>query len=67
MDEGMKVRVSGPDFDGDNFLDERRDDGSLVLRPETSAAAIRKRLGSEPMSAEEFERQLGHLSTDRAG
>jgi len=34
---------------------------------ETSAAAIRKRLGSEPMSAEEFERHFGHLATDRAG
>lgn len=63
----MKVRVSGPDLDGDCFLDERREDGSLVLRPDTRAGAIRKRLGSEPMSAEEFERHFGHLATDGEG
>ncbi len=67
MVAGMKVRVSGPDLDGDYFPDERRDDGSLVLPPETWAAAIRKRLGSEPMSAEEFERHFGHLPSDGEG
>jgi len=67
MDAGMKVRISWPDLDGDYFLDERRDDGSLVLPPDTGAAAIRKRLGSEPMSAEEFERHFGHPPTDGEG
>ncbi len=32
--ETMRVEVSGSDLAGDYVLDERLDDGSLVLRPE---------------------------------
>ncbi len=34
--ETVKVEVSGSDLAGDYVLDERLDDGSLVLRPEHS-------------------------------
>ncbi len=63
----MKVKLSEPEIAGDYVLDERLEDGSLVLRPDTSAAAIRKRLGSEPISDEEFEGCFGHLPTDGEG
>jgi hypothetical protein len=38
-----------------------------VLRPDTSAAAIRQRAGLEQISDEEFERAFGHLKTDGEG
>ena len=63
----MKITLTEPEIAGDYVLDERLEDGSLVLRPDTSAAAIRKRLGSEPISDEEFERHFGHLPTDGEG
>ncbi len=63
----MKITLTEPEVAGDYVLDERLEDGSLVLRPDTSAAAIRKRLGSEPISDEEFERHFGHLPTDGEG
>lgn len=42
----MKVTVSGPSLEGDCPLKERREDATLVLRPDTSMAAIRHRVGS---------------------
>lgn len=36
----MKVTVSGPDLSGDYVVAEQRDDGTLVLRPETSDDVI---------------------------
>jgi len=81
MEEGMKVQIL-PDPDGDYVLGEEREDGSVVLwpdpaikawheghgyNPRTSAAAIRRRLGSEPISDEEFERHFGHLPSDGEG
>jgi len=38
-----------------------------VLRPDTSVTAIRERLGTEPMSAEQFQTSFGDLPTDAEG
>jgi hypothetical protein len=40
----------------------RRIQGSPV--PDTFIAAVRRRLGTEPMTAEEFEQHFGSLPTD---
>jgi hypothetical protein len=40
---------------------------SPVLLPDTSFAAVRQRLGTEPMTAEEFEQHFGNLLTDDEG
>ena len=50
------VTVSGADLDGEYLVDEEMPDGSILIRPNTSAAAMRRRLGVEQMSAEEFRR-----------
>lgn len=55
------------DLNGDYVVDERLGDGRLVIRPDTSAAAIRRRLGLEQISADEFEQHFGHLPTDDEG
>jgi hypothetical protein len=60
------VTLAG-DLNGDYVVDERLDDGRLVIRPDTSAEAINRRLGVEPISAEEFEQHFGHLPTDDEG
>ena len=67
MEQGITVRVSGAGLEGEYVLEERREDGSLVLRPDTSIDAIRRRLDVEPVSDEEFERLFGHLPTDGEG
>jgi hypothetical protein len=67
MEEPVKVTLSEPGLAGDWFVDERLDDGRIVLRPDTSIEAIRRRLGTEPMSDEEFERHFGRLPTDEEG
>ncbi len=36
-------------------------DGTLVLRPDTAAEAIRRRLGSAPATVEEFEAEYGRV------
>lgn len=48
-------------------VDETLQDGRLVLRPDTSVTAIRERLGTEPMSAEQFQTTFGDLPTDAEG
>jgi hypothetical protein len=48
-------------------VDEALQDGRLVLRPDTRLLAIRERLGTEPMSAEQFETTFGDLPTDAEG
>ncbi len=55
------------DLNGDYVVDERLDDGRLVIRPDTSAEAINRRLGVEPISVEEFDQHFGHLPTDDEG
>ncbi len=63
----MKVTLTEPGLAGDYIVAERNPDGSLLLAPDTSVDAIRKRLGTRPMSAEEFERHFGHLPRDSEG
>ncbi len=60
------VTLSG-DIVGDYVVEDRRSDGALMLVPDTSIEAIRRRLGTEPMNAEEFERHFGDLPTDGEG
>ena len=48
------VTVTG-DLNGEYLVDEQLPDGSVIIRPDTSAAAMRRRLGLEQLSAEEFE------------
>jgi hypothetical protein len=60
------VTLSG-DIVGDYVVEDRRPDGTLMLVPDTSIEAIRKRLGTEQMSTEEFERYFGDLPTDGEG
>jgi hypothetical protein len=57
------VTLSGK-FSGEYLVDEVVDDGRLVLRPDTSAAAIRERGGLEQISDAEFAAAFGHLPTD---
>jgi hypothetical protein len=40
------------------------EDGRVILRPDTSATAIRTRAGLEQISDEEFAAEFGHLPTD---
>jgi hypothetical protein len=60
------ITVAG-DLNGDYVVDEVLDDGRLVIRRDTSADAIRRRQGLEPISPAEFEQQFGHLPTDDEG
>ena len=60
------VTLSG-ELSGEYLVDEVLDDGRIVLRPDTSAAAIRRRAGLAPVSDEEFEDAFGHLPTDDEG
>lgn len=63
----MEVNLSRADADCDYVLEERLEDGRLVLRPDTSVAAIFRHVGGRPMTPEEFERHVGHLPTDGEG
>lgn len=59
-DELTKVILTEPGIAGSYVLEERHEDGSLLLRPDTSIAAIRERAGTRPMSAEQFDKHFGH-------
>jgi len=52
------VTVEG-DVSGEYIVVEKRDDGSLVLQPDTSMAAIRRRHDATPATLEEFEAEYG--------
>jgi hypothetical protein len=60
------VTLSG-DVAGEYVITDQRPGGELTLVPDTSIAAVRQRLGTEPMSAEEFEGHFGDLPTDDEG
>ena len=60
------ITLSG-DRSGDYVLVEERSDGSLVVAPDTSIEAIRKRVGTRPMTAGEFEEHFGELPRDGEG
>ena len=52
---------------GKYLIAEESPDGTLTLTPDTSIAAIRRRLGTKPMGSEEFELHFGALPTDDEG
>ena len=60
------VTVTG-DLAGEYIVDEMLDDGRLVIRPDTSAPAIRRRQRLEAITREEFDQVFGPLSTDQEG
>lgn len=60
------MRLSG-ELSGEYVVDEVFADGRIVLRPDTSAAAIRERAGLEPVTNDEFDRAFGHLPSDAEG
>lgn len=51
----MKVTVTGPDLSGDYIVAEKRDDGTLVLRPEMSEEVIGQFAGRPLKEAELIE------------
>lgn len=60
------VRLIG-ELTGEYVIDEVFEDGRIVLRPDTGAAAIRERAGLDPVTDDEFERAFGHLPSDSEG
>ena len=63
----MKVTLTEPGLAGDYIVTERHADGSVVLAPDTSVAAIRKRSRTRPMTSEEFDEHFGRLPSDGEG
>jgi hypothetical protein len=59
------VEVTGAQS-GRYELQEQAEDGTVVLRPDTSAQAIMRRLGTEPAAADEFDAAFGDLATSDA-
>lgn len=55
-----RVTLSG-DRTGDYVVIEEGRDGSIVLVPDTSAEAIRRRVGATPATLEEFEAEYGPI------
>jgi hypothetical protein len=61
------VTLAG-DINGEYLVDERLQDGRLVLRPDTGVEAILQRTGGgHALTPEEFEQHFGHLPTDGEG
>ena len=60
------MKLSG-DLSGEYLIDEVFEDGRIVLRPDTSAAAIRERAGLEPVTGDEFEQAFDRLPADGEG
>ncbi len=54
------VTLSG-DISGDYVVVETRDDGSVVVRPDTSMDAILRRQNLTPATLEEFEAEFGPI------
>jgi hypothetical protein len=65
MEGSRIVDVTGA-VTGRYELLEEREDGTVVLSPDTSIAAIRRRLGTQPVDAEEFNELFGDLPTGTA-
>jgi hypothetical protein len=56
--EQPHVKLTG-DIEGPYAVEETRNDGRLVISPDTSAQAIMERLGHEPATLAEFEAEYG--------
>jgi len=54
----LRLRLAG-DRTGDYIIVEERENGSIVLAPDTSMAAIRRRHGLEPATLAEFDAEYG--------
>jgi len=54
------VKFSG-DCSGHYVVVEERDDGTLVVAPDTSMEAIRRRHNATPATVDEFEAEFGPL------
>ena len=54
----LRVTLAG-DRSGDYVIIDEREDGFLILAPDTSMAAIRRRHGLEPATLGEFETEYG--------
>jgi len=52
------VTLTG-DLTGDYVVVDRREDGSLVIEPDTSMQAIRRRHSATPATLDEFEAEYG--------
>ena len=60
------MKLSG-ELTGEYVVDEVFEDGRIMLRPDTSAGAIRHRAGLAPVTDDEFHRAFGHLPSDDEG
>ena len=56
----LRVTLAG-DRSGNYVIVEEREDGLLILAPDASMAAIRRRHGLEPATLAEFEAEYGPL------
>jgi hypothetical protein len=66
--EGVEHVILAGDVSGEYVVVERRDDGSLVVKPDTSMAAIRRRLDATPATLDEFVAEYGPIQPpDGAG
>ena len=66
-DPADRVTLAGA-ITGNYIVDERLNDGRLVLRPNTGVDAIIERTGGgRPLTPDEFEQHFGHLPTDDEG
>lgn len=52
---------------GEYVVDEELADGRVVIRPDTSASAIRRRAGLESIGEAEFSERFGSLAVDDEG
>lgn len=57
----MKVTVNGPDLTGSYVVAEQRDDGTLVLRPESSEEVI-EQFADRPLTGSEALEALDRLT-----
>jgi len=70
MSDATRHLTAVGEFAGEYVVDEELTDGRLVIRPNTSAAAMRRRLDAEPVSDEEFQQLVddyGILPSDGEG
>jgi len=67
MHEPTKVTLTELGLAGDYIVAERHADGSLLLAPDTSIDAIRKRSGTRAMTPAEFKEHFAHLPSDGEG
>ena len=54
------VTLTG-DVSGDYVVVGKHDDGSLLVKPDTSMTAIRRRLGATPATLDEFVAEYGPI------